>query len=624
MDQGGQQCIARTHTDMGHDGVKASEHKYFGQDVTGYVLNYFDGDYQNIAQSGPLEKFEGNMGGSYAFKPKENLYNGNIRAMVTAIRPFMQAGSPAGYNYRYDQLHRIKGMDYYSGMANNDWAPATVQNDYETRYSYDANGNIKTLDRKGAQAVNLDMDNLTYHYAEGNNRLTHVGDVVSASNYATDIDDQAANNYHYDRNGNLIRDKAEGLTIEWNLSGKVRKITKDNGTIITFRYDALGNRIMKSHNDTLTWYVRDASGNPMAHYGNTGIPVTTVGPTGPVTTRSWEVHSWTLYGSARLGEFKPWLTDPLLTESEPDTGPGGSGTGGAGSARLYKAPKPLKLQYYRGRKQYELTNHLGNVLATVSDRKLIRKAFTTETGLFAHVITAQDYYPFGSPMPNRNYSSEKFRHGFNGQEKDDEVKGVGISYFYEARVFDPRLGRWLSKDPYFMSYTSLSPYNYSFNSPLKYSDPDGKNGTLTITKISDKTVQVEIVSTIWVENSVTDNVLETMQAQLNSHLNSKTINGEEQGIQIVVIFNISIKRKEEKSNPNPGDNEAILNFQEDRSEAPFSKTSGEQSENNKVTVTTSPGNKMFLTNKATEDENGNTIPHEFLHLLGLIDRYKRF
>ncbi len=365
----------RTNTDMGHDGLSASEHKYFGQDVTGYILNFFDGDYQNIGQSAPIDKFEGNLGGSYDFGPNESMYNGNIRAMVTAIRPFMQAGSPAGYKYQYDQLHRIKGMDYFIGMANNDWATSTTNlTDYQTRYSYDANGNIMTLDRKGAQAVNLDMDNLSYHYAEGNNRLTHVGDVVSASNYPTDIDDQATNNYQYDRNGNLIRDIAEGLTIEWNLSGKVRKITKDNGTIITFRYDALGNRILKAHNDTLTLYVRDASGNAMAHFGNTGIPVTTVGPTGPITTRSWEVHSWTLYGSARLGELRPHLTDPLLTESEPDTGPGGSGTGGAGSARLYKAPKPVKLQYYRGRKQYELTNHLGNVLATVSDRKLIRKS----------------------------------------------------------------------------------------------------------------------------------------------------------------------------------------------------------------------------------------------------------
>ncbi|MEZ4826754.1 MAG: hypothetical protein R3C61_10755 [Bacteroidia bacterium] len=57
-------------------------------------------------------------------------------------------------------------------------------------------------------------------------------------------------------------------------------------------------------------------------------------------------------------------------------------------------------------KYYELSNHLGNVLATVSDKKSV--ILDDNDGVFyiasyaAEVITATDYYPFGSAMPGRS------------------------------------------------------------------------------------------------------------------------------------------------------------------------------------------------------------------------------
>lgn len=50
-------------------------------------------------------------------------------------------------------------------------------------------------------------------------------------------------------------------------------------------------------------------------------------------------------------------------------------------------------------------------------------------------------------MPNRNFSDEGYRYGFQGQEKDDEIKGEGNSYDFGARMYDPRVGRCLSYDP---------------------------------------------------------------------------------------------------------------------------------------------------------------------------------
>ncbi|WP_222845224.1 hypothetical protein, partial [Flavobacterium piscinae] len=41
-----------------------------------------------------------------------------------------------------------------------------------------------------------------------------------------------------------------------------------------------------------------------------------------------------------------------------------------------------------------------------------------------------DYYPFGMLIPNRFDSIEDYRYGFNGKEKDDEVKGEGLQLDY--------------------------------------------------------------------------------------------------------------------------------------------------------------------------------------------------
>jgi RHS repeat-associated protein len=63
---------------------------------------------------------------------------------------------------------------------------------------------------------------------------------------------------------------------------------------------------------------------------------------------------------------------------------------------------------------------------------------------------------------------------------DDEVKGDGNSYDFGARMYDSRLGRWLSIDPLAKNQPDQSPYKAFYNSPLIFSDPDGKDEFLTI------------------------------------------------------------------------------------------------------------------------------------------------
>jgi RHS repeat-associated protein len=76
-------------------------------------------------------------------------------------------------------------------------------------------------------------------------------------------------------------------------------------------------------------------------------------------------------------------------------------------------------------------------------------------------------------MPQRSTSSGSYRYGFNGKENDNEVKGAGNQQDYGMRIYDPRLGRFLSVDPMTKEYPWLSTYQFAANSPISGIDLDG-------------------------------------------------------------------------------------------------------------------------------------------------------
>lgn len=77
-------------------------------------------------------------------------------------------------------------------------------------------------------------------------------------------------------------------------------------------------------------------------------------------------------------------------------------------------------------------------------------------------------------MPTATYKfREGYGYGFNGQEKDEEVKGQGNSYDYKNRIQDPRLGRFLSIDQKFKDYPWYTPYQFAGNDVIRNADLDG-------------------------------------------------------------------------------------------------------------------------------------------------------
>ncbi|WP_443135195.1 RHS repeat-associated core domain-containing protein [Flavobacterium sp. KACC 22763] len=76
-------------------------------------------------------------------------------------------------------------------------------------------------------------------------------------------------------------------------------------------------------------------------------------------------------------------------------------------------------------------------------------------------------------VPSRHGSSDSYRYGFQGQEKDDEIKGEGNSLNYTFRMHDPRIGRFFAIDPLTKKYPHYTPYSFSGNKVIQYVELEG-------------------------------------------------------------------------------------------------------------------------------------------------------
>lgn len=91
--------------------------------------------------------------------------------------------------------------------------------------------------------------------------------------------------------------------------------------------------------------------------------------------------------------------------------------------------------------------------------------------------------------------SYRYRYGFNGKEKDDEVSGKGNQYDYGFRIYNPRLGRFLSVDPLFSTkglYPWYSPYHFAGNSPILNVDVEGLEEADAVKLFISKQLKAEI------------------------------------------------------------------------------------------------------------------------------------
>jgi RHS repeat-associated protein len=409
--------------DMGRDGDQTIN----ATDAVGYTLNYFTNDYKPIA---PVA--------STTVEPQfKNLYNGNIARQTVAYGSYDNRGVMIWprftRQYLYDQMNRLRNTDY----ARIDAASGVVTQvkDYHNDYTYDQDGNLLTLDRYARKPGAWElMDSFNYYYfnAGNDNKLSSLTDQAPNLSYQ-DVKYQTDSTlmlYLYDETGNTTKDLVAGQdTIQWNLYNKVTRTRNVDGQhTLAFKYDAMGNRVAKifttDDGTTLSqaneYYVHDAQGNVLAvyaenrslnagageYYRDFSLSAHNIYGSARLGTKDWwplqrgerYVYHTGLYDTIRLRDRKPWYS--LEYQDVIKTG--------------YLLPygntltTPARAEHLTGQKQYEVTDHLGNVLATVGDgRATVGTPTLVDTFKIVRyrptLASMTDYYPFGMPMPDRQY-----------------------------------------------------------------------------------------------------------------------------------------------------------------------------------------------------------------------------
>jgi RHS repeat-associated protein len=94
-----------------------------------------------------------------------------------------------------------------------------------------------------------------------------------------------------------------------------------------------------------------------------------------------------------------------------------------------------------------------------------------KSGAVAYI---NEYYPFGlqnQQTSSTQYGSKEQRYKFGSKELFKDFKLEQLDF--GARMYNPQIGRWSVVDKMASDMTSWSPYNYAFNNPIRFIDPDG-------------------------------------------------------------------------------------------------------------------------------------------------------
>ncbi len=317
---------------------------------------------------------------------------------------------PAPNGKQFQQTFTYNQFNYLGSAK---WGQSTGNRNHGTQHNL-VNGltydpNGNIQTLKRYTTTGVPIDNFTYTYNVYNNQLTKL-----IENQNSDLNHdlkQGTYTYAYDEIGRITKNDQHKFT--YNAYQKVEEVTGNDGTTIAkYLYDTHGYRYRKDDlkNGVTTYYVRDISGNIISIYKED--------ENGLLNQTAIPI-----YAASRIGLYTKNKTANTLTPT------------------------------------YELRDHLGNVRTTIKPANPYK------------VEEYADYYPFGMKIDGYHSISEGYRFGYQGEfaEQDDET---GYNQF-ELRLWDSRIARWLSPDPY-------KQYNSSYlgmgNRPNSVIDPDGGEG----------------------------------------------------------------------------------------------------------------------------------------------------
>jgi RHS repeat-associated protein len=395
----------------------------FSYNIRGWMTGINKDVIDNLPASGKLFSYDIRHQNPESTSSLE-FYNGTISEVSWNVS---NTNIKRRYNYRYDKLSRLTDAIFSNP---NDAVPLNHFND--EKVTYDSNGNILTLKRNAKNAVSLTpqvIDELQYNY--DGNRLLSVND-----NYNTTGYEGGGNTIGYDVNGNMTNMLDKNIqNIGYNFLNLANSYSiTDNGTqTLQYTYRADGAKMSKvysaNNNDGSSQLSTTDYLDGFQYQLNDG----SIGSMSMMSQTAYEPQSFTA---------SVW--NPIPT------------------AELQFFPTAEGFYDYKTKQYlYQYKDHLGNVRVT----------YKNNAGI-AQIVDQNDYYAFGMNMMGDKKSIFNTGSYYNYKFGQKELQENGF-YDFGARMYMADLGRWNGIDPLAEEMRRHSPYNYAFNNPISFIDPDG-------------------------------------------------------------------------------------------------------------------------------------------------------
>ena len=354
--------------------------------------------------------------------------NNAARLSFTEHFRSVTSGTPKHYHAR------IYGYDYVGNITS---LQENTNGEQVQTFTYDALNRLVTA---STSANGNGQYSQSYSYDPNTGNLASKSDIGAYSYDASRphaVTQVGTNQYQYDANGNMVRRSLNnGQTVYeyvYNADNRIVEIKKNNVTARQMSYDGDGNKIyeivfdgFEADKPEKTYYV----GNYYEHK--------IVGIKSPPDQLNAVTAEYMLYFPIVHQERETVVTSYYYADGE----------------RI--AMKSDGIVYYL------FSDHLGSTTSVVA----------RDTG---EEISHQLYHPWGTTRYSYNSSGEKITdYGYTGQMQVDDI------YYYNARWYDPMLGRFMQADtlvPSHQGTQGFDRYAYVNNNPMRYTDPTGHCAT---------------------------------------------------------------------------------------------------------------------------------------------------
>lgn len=444
----------------------------------GTTTSYLSVDYYDSEGRVVTSKSENHLGGSDIIANSYN-FDGSI---ASSKRTHITVGinTIVENTFRYDHMGRKLGTTQKIDHLPNSGSPVYGAQIYLNKLNYNEIGQLKNKSLHSVDGTSFYQHTgfgynergwtkfqfspqfsygLRYHEALNGVVAQYNGNI--ANQVFVNGNGTKVFNYSYDGLKRLYKgevsptDMSEVLTFD--VMGNIKSLNRNSTGPLTYDYKSLNNSNQLDFIAGLTVmsYLYDENGNVLRDgrngveltYNKLDLPATATGGLGNLTY-TYDASGKKLKKTSSTDGVTDYL-DGIQYKN---------GTIDFIGTEEGRAVKDINGNY---KYEYNLKDHLGNV----------RYSFDIYNGAVRD-LQRDDFYAFGMRASSVAGTNSYL---YNGKELQHElaIPGQDGQYDYGARFYDPVIGRWNSIDPMAESMRRFSPYNYAFNNPIVFVDPDG-------------------------------------------------------------------------------------------------------------------------------------------------------